>query len=98
MGEMNLMHGWMVLLGLFATIALILTALGILLGIVKPADALKHLGTILDLVIALILIPSVLMSAWSDMSLWQQIALIAIGIGVRRWRQPRRQTQKKEKG
>jgi hypothetical protein len=36
MTETNLMHGWTALIGLFAMIALILTAFGLMLRIVKP--------------------------------------------------------------
>jgi hypothetical protein len=62
-----------------------------MLGILKPADALRRVGAILGIVIVLMLIPGVLVSAWSGMSLWQQISLVAIGIGVLQWLRPRRQ-------
>ena len=97
MSESSLMHGWVPLLGSLATIAIILTAIGLMVGIVKPADAMKSIGAILGMVIALMLIPCVLVSAWSGMSLWQQIALGAIGIGVWQWcRPPRRTRHRKE--
>ena len=96
MSASNFMHGWVALTGSVATIALILTAFGIMLGIVKPADVLKHVGAILGIVIVLMLIPGVLVSAWSGMSLWQQIALVAIGIGIWQWRRSRQQTRKKK--
>ena len=95
MSASNFMHGWVALTGSLATIALILTASGIMLGIVKPADVLKHVGTILGIVIVLMLIPGVLVSAWSGMSLWQRIALVAIGFVVWHWRRPRRQHRRK---
>jgi predicted tellurium resistance membrane protein TerC len=93
--ESNFMHGWVVFMGSLATIALILTAFGLMLGIVKPADAVKHVGAILGIVIALMLVPGALVSAWSSLSLWQRIALAAIGIGVWQWRRPRRQPRDK---
>ena len=96
MSASNFMHGWMTLIGSLATIALILTAFGLMLGIVKPADVLKHVGTILGIVIVLMLIPGILVSAWLGMSLWQQIALVAIGIGISVWLRPQRQTRKKK--
>ena len=95
MSVSNIMHGWVDLLGSLATIALILTAFGLMLGIVKPADAVKHVGAILGIVIALMLVPGALVSAWSSLSLWQRIALAAIGIGVWQWRRPRRQPRDK---
>ena len=64
MGESNFMQGWVALAGSLAMIALILTAFGLMLGIVKPADAVKHVGAILGIVIALMLVPGALVSAW----------------------------------
>jgi hypothetical protein len=95
MGESNFMQGWMALAGSLATIALILTAFGLMLGIVKPADALKRAGAILGTVIALIFIPCVLVNAWLGMSLWQRLGLAAIGIGAWQWQRPRRQQRRR---
>jgi len=95
MSEASLMHGWVSLLGSLAIIAIILTAIGLMLGIVKPADAPKHIGAILVIVIGLMVVPGILANAWSAMSLWQQIALLAIGIGVFWWLRPRRQPRKR---
>jgi hypothetical protein len=87
-------HLWVTLTESLATIALILTAFGLMLGIVKPADALKHVGAILGIVIVLMLIPDILMNLWSNISLWQWIGLAAIAIGILQWRRPRRQPRK----
>jgi hypothetical protein len=95
MSESNFMQGWVALLGSLATIALILTAFGLMLGIVKPADALRRVGAILGIVIALMLAPGILAGIWSAISLWHQIALIAIGVGVFLWLRPRRQVRNK---
>jgi hypothetical protein len=51
MSESNFMHWWMNLVGSIAIIALILTALGIMVGIAKPADALSRIGATLGAVI-----------------------------------------------
>ncbi len=91
----SFMHGWMTFIGSLTSIALILTAFGLLLGIVKPADALKHVGAILGIVIVLMLIPAVLANIWSGMSLWQRIALVAIVIGVWQWQQPPPESRKR---
>jgi hypothetical protein len=93
MNGSNFMHWWINLVGSLATIALILTAFGIMLRIVKPDDIQKHIGAILGTVILLMLIPGILASAWSALSLWQQIVLIAIGIGVVQLLRPRRKSQ-----
>jgi hypothetical protein len=89
-------HLWVTFTESLATIALILTAFGLMLGIVKPADALKHVGAILGIVIVLMLIPDVLMNLWSAISLWQWIGLAAIVIVISRWRRPRRTRNKRD--
>jgi hypothetical protein len=94
MTDSSLMHGWVALLGSLAMIALILAALGLILGIVKPADAPKHIGTILGMVVVLTLTPGVLVYVWSGMHLWQQVALVAIGIGVLWVLRPRKKARR----
>lgn len=85
MNESNFMQGWFALAGSVATIALILTAFGLMLGIVKPADALRRVGAIIGVVILLLLAPGILASLWSAIPLWQRIAIVVIGIGILRW-------------
>jgi hypothetical protein len=95
MGESSLMHGWISLLGLLGTIAIILTAIGLMLGIGKPADIIKHIGAIIGIVIVLMLIPCILAGAWSQLPLWQQVACAVIGVGVWQGIRPRRQVRNK---
>jgi hypothetical protein len=78
----------MALLGSIATIALILTAFGLMLGMVKPADALKRVGAILGVLVLLTVLPAVLVNIWSGMLLWQQLGLAALGIAVWQLRRP----------
>ncbi len=58
-----------VLVGSLAMILLILTAIGIMLGIVKPANALKHVEAILGVVMLLMVLPAVLVNIWTGLSL-----------------------------
>ena len=95
MNGSNFMHGWVALAGSLAMIALILTAFGLMLGIVKPADALKRVAAIVGIVMLFMVIPAVLVSIWSGMSLWQRLGLAALGIVVWQWRRPRRQPRDK---
>jgi hypothetical protein len=97
MNGSNFMQGWVALAGSLAMIALILTAFGLMLGIVKPADALRRVGAILGVVMLLMVLPAVLVNLWSGMSLWQRLGMAALGIGVWQWRRPRRQTRKRSK-
>ena len=86
-------RAWVSLAQSFAIIALVLTALGLMLGMVKPADALKQVGAIL---ILLVLIPEALIKLCSAISLWQWIGLAVIAIVVWQWRRPGRQTPQKK--
>jgi hypothetical protein len=97
MNGSNFMQGWLTLVVALAIIALILTAFGLMLGIVKPADALKNAGAILGVVVASMVLPSVLVNARSGMSLWQRIVFIVIGIGAFQWLRPRRHSGSKKR-
>jgi putative exporter of polyketide antibiotics len=81
------------LLESFATIGIIVVALSLMLGFVKPADALKHGGTILGMGIVLMWFVVTLVQLWSNMSLRRRIGLAVLGIVVWLWRRPRRQTR-----
>lgn len=84
MCETNFMHGCPSLVGPLAIIAIIVAAMGLMLGLVKPADALKYIGVILGIAIVSSLIVSVFVRLWSNISLWQRAILAAIVFGV--WR------------
>jgi hypothetical protein len=92
----NFMLGWVALLGSLATIAIILTAFELMLGIVQPADAPWRIAAILGIVIVLTLIPGMLVSAWLGMSLWEQTAFVAIAIAVWQSLKSRRQARKRK--
>jgi len=89
------MQEWVALTGSVAMIALILTAFGLMLGIVKPSDALRRVAAILGVVMLLLVLPVVLVSIWSGMSLWQRLALAAIVLGVCLLKRPRRESRKR---
>jgi Ca2+/Na+ antiporter len=72
-------HAWAQIVGSLSTIAIIVTALATIIGLVKPADALKYCGAIAGIAIVLVMLVSVLVSLWSSMSLWQKvIAVVAV--------------------
>ncbi len=93
MNGSSFMQGWVTLAGSIATIALILTAFGLMLRIVKPAGVLGRVAAILGVVMLLMALPAILVSVWSAMSLWQRLALAATWIGIWQWCRPRRQTR-----
>jgi drug/metabolite transporter superfamily protein YnfA len=91
----NFMQGWVALAGSLAMIALILTAFGLMLGIVKPADAMRRVGAILGIFMLLTVLPAVLVNLWSDMSLWHRLGLAAIVLGVCLLKRPQRESRKR---
>lgn len=95
MCEADFIHGCMSILGALATIAIIVTALGTILGLVRPADAFKYCGVILGIIVVIVLIVSVLVGLWSSMSLWQRLASAAIVVSIFWLRRTRRQAQKR---
>jgi hypothetical protein len=96
MDATNVVHGWSQIVGSLAVIAIIMTALGTMLGLVKPADALKYCGAIAGIAIVLVLLVSVLVGLWSSMSLWQKAIVALIGFAVWWLRRERRQPRKRK--
>lgn len=78
----TILHGWWVVLQSFAVIGILVNAIGLMIGMVKPADAVRHIGTILGIVILFMLLPRILVNTWSGMSLWQQFGLAVIGVAL----------------
>jgi len=79
MTESSITQFWVELLGSLAMLALVLTAFGLMIGLVKPSDIPRKPGALLAILIALMIIPGILISVWERMSLGQQIALAGIG-------------------
>lgn len=74
------MQGWVALAGSLAMIALILMSFALMLGIVKPADAIRRVGAILGVVLLLLVLPGVIVSIWSGISLWRKIGIAGLAI------------------
>ena len=70
--------GWLPILQLLAILSIVAVALGLMLGMVKPGDALKPIGAILVMIIILMLLPGILIGTWSRLLLWQKLGLSAI--------------------
>lgn len=70
--------GWLAILQLFAIVGIVVVAFGLMVGMMKPSDALKHIGAILGMIIILMLLPGILIGTWSRLLLWQKLDLTAI--------------------
>jgi prepilin signal peptidase PulO-like enzyme (type II secretory pathway) len=95
MYEFNVVQGCESIVGSLAVMAIIVTALATMVGLVKPADTVKYCGTIVGIAIVLILIVSVFVGLWSSMSLWQKVVIAAMGFGVWWMRRERNRPRKK---
>jgi apolipoprotein N-acyltransferase len=71
-------------------IVLILTAFGLILGNAKPADALRRIGGILGVVILILVLPAVVVSIWSGISLWLRLGLAILCVLIGLLRRPRK--------
>jgi hypothetical protein len=95
MWQATVVQSWASIVGSLALIALIVIALGTIVGLIKPADVMQSVGVVIGFVVATILLVSVLVALWSSMSLWQRLAAAAIVASIYRLRQARRQTRKR---
>jgi len=83
------------IIGSFALLALIVVALGTMIGLVKPSDVAGHVGVIVGLAMVMILLVSVFVGLWASMSLWQKVILAALGLAVWAMRRERRSPRRK---
>lgn len=90
MNGSNFMQCWVALTSAVAMVALILTAFGLMLGIVKPADVFTRVAAIVGVIMLLSLLPAIILGLWSDMSIWRRFGLAAIVFGVCLLLRPRR--------
>ncbi len=95
MYEPNVVQGCESIIGSVAVMAIIVSALGTMVGLVKPADTAKYCGAIIGIAIVLVLLVSVFVGLWSSMSLWQKVVVVAIVFGVWRLRRERNRPRRK---
>jgi Sec-independent protein secretion pathway component TatC len=98
MYEPNVVQGCESIVGSLAVMAIIVTALATMVGLVKPADTVKYCGAIVGIAIVLVLLVSVFVSLWSSMSLWQKAVIAAMGFGIwwMRWERNRPRKKREE--
>jgi len=83
----SLMQAWAGVVESVALIALIIIAIGIMVRVKKPPDAARHVGTVLCVVILLLILPAIIVNAWSSMTVWQHLGVVILGIvmGLSLW-------------
>lgn len=89
----TVMAGWLSMLQLLAIIGIFVVAFGLMVGMLKPSDAWKHMGLIQGMVLSLILLPRILLCAWLRLLMWQKFGLVVLGAAVWLFRQSKRRGQ-----
>jgi hypothetical protein len=74
------------LLSSLAVIVIMLIAIGLMVGVVSPGEAMKQILAILGIVTVIVLAPRILYAMWSGMSLTAHAGLIVIGILILWWK------------
>lgn len=80
--ETNLMRGWTRIVESAALFAITILAIGVIVSAVKLSDVVKHLVTILCVVILLLMLPAMTRTTWSSMSYYQHLGIIILGIVI----------------
>lgn len=70
--------GWNVLVESAALIAIVVLAIGVMVGAMKIGENLRHLGAVLGITILLTMVPAIILGLWSAMSLGQHLGIILI--------------------
>jgi TRAP-type C4-dicarboxylate transport system permease large subunit len=65
---------------------IIIIAIGLMLRILTPGDAFKHIAVACALVTVLVLLARTLSTLWSEMSFAARTGLIVIGVFLWRWK------------
>ncbi len=78
--ESRLFSAWDGLVGSVALIAIIVLALSVMVRFVKLGDVLRHLGVILVGAILLVMLPAIIASLWTSMTLTQHLGIIFLGV------------------
>jgi len=90
----SIVAGAQTIIGSFALIALIVVALGTMVGVVKPSEVVDRVGVIVGLTIVASLLVSVFVGLWGTMSVWQEVVLAALGLVVWQMRRERRSSRR----
>ena len=83
---MMLVHGFlngaMGVAGALAIFAIVATVLGLMLGILKPADAFMRIAFVAGVILLLSIVPSLFVSAWRNLTLWQKLGVATLAVAV----------------
>jgi hypothetical protein len=80
--ETNLMRGWAGMVESVALFSIAILAIGLIVSAVKPSNFAKHLETIVCIAVLLLMLPAIMVAAWSAMSYWQHLGTVILGIMI----------------
>lgn len=61
-----------------AVIAIVVIAIGLMIGVIDARRAVGRIGAVLGAVVLLLVLPSILLGLWRSLSLWQQLGIITL--------------------
>jgi hypothetical protein len=61
-----------------AIITIVVTAIGMMVGFVELASALKRIALVIGSLVLLLILPPIIMGMWRALSSWQQLGLSAL--------------------
>ena len=72
----GLLRLWSYIVESAVVIVILVTAVGMMIGLIEPKDALKRMGTILVFAVLLQALPPIIPNLWSTLSQWQHFGVI----------------------
>lgn len=75
---MGILELWNAIVEAGAVIAIVMIAIGFMIGMVDAHRALGRLGAVVGCLVSLLILPPILLSRWHSLSFWQQLGIVAL--------------------
>lgn len=69
---------WNVIVEAGAVIAIVVIAIGIMVGAIDIHRAVGRLGAVAGTLVLLLMLPPILVSIWHSLSVWQQVGILSL--------------------
>lgn len=76
------MESWISIVGSGAAVALILVSLALMLQAIVPSQAMKLVAGVIVATLLLVLVPTMIISSWGALSIWQRVAVSCLGVAA----------------
>ena len=74
----DILSWWNAILEAAAVIAIVVIAIGLMIGVIDARRAVGRIGAVLGTIVLLLVLPSILLGLWRSLSLWQQLGIITL--------------------